>query len=112
MISEDQIQAEIFKYYHNNYTIKGLGLMFAIPNGGSRNRIEAMKLKATGVFPGVSDLVVIMPNRNIIFVELKNAINGQSPKQKDFQKLVTKLGYDYCVIRSLEEFKTIVNENS
>lgn len=35
--------------------------VFAIPNGGSRNKAEAAKLKAEGVSAGVPDLFIPIP---------------------------------------------------
>jgi len=43
---------------------------FAIPNGGSRNKIEAVNLKREGVKAGVSDLCVILKDR-VLFLEMK-----------------------------------------
>lgn len=37
-------------------TYKELSLLFHIPNGGSRNRLEAINLKRQGVKAGVPDL--------------------------------------------------------
>ena len=62
-----------------------------------------MKLKATGLKAGVSDLIVLMPNR-CIFVELKMPKGVQSDKQKEFQSVVQLLGFEYHIIKSLEEF--------
>jgi len=45
---------------------------FAVPNGGSRNKIEASNLKKEGVTAGVSDYIVMLPNK-ILFIELKRA---------------------------------------
>jgi hypothetical protein len=62
-----------------------------------------MKLKATGLVSGVSDLIIIQPNR-CVFVELKIDKGKQSDKQIDFQKKVELLGFEYYIIRSLDEF--------
>ena len=43
---------------------------FAIPNGGSRHKLEAINLKREGVKSGVSDLCVILKNR-VLFIEMK-----------------------------------------
>lgn len=40
----------------NKHNDPRLDLLFAIPNGGERNRVVASKLKAEGVKPGVPDL--------------------------------------------------------
>lgn len=109
-MNEDILQAKIYKWYHNTYCTKlnnPKHCIFSVPNGGKRNKIEAVKLKATGLVAGVSDLIVIQPNR-ILFIELKIATGKQSQKQKDFQEVVQNLGFQYFVVRSLEEFKEVV----
>lgn len=66
-----------------------------------------MTLKATGLLSGVSDLIVLLPE-TCFFIELKNEIGLQSEQQKDFEKTVTKLGFTYTLVRSLDEFKNII----
>lgn len=66
-----------------------------------------MKLVATGMKAGVSDLIVLMPNR-CIFVELKTDTGIQSDGQKEFEYTVKKLGFEYYLVRSLETFKKII----
>lgn len=56
-----------------------------------------------GMRNGVSDLIVLLPNR-VVFVELKTNIGRQREKQKEFQSIVEGLGFEYYVIRSVEEF--------
>jgi len=81
-------------------------MIFAVPNGGTRNAMEAITLKATGLLAGVSDLIVIIPNK-ILFVELKTEIGIQSEVQKDFQSRIELLGYEYHLIRSLTAFQEL-----
>lgn len=83
--------------------------MFAVPNElGTNNAMTTMLSKATGLLSGVADTVVILPTKDLIFVEFKTDIGKQSPAQKDFEKRVTNLGYKYFVIRSLSEFKELI----
>lgn len=106
-MNEDILQAEIFRFYHNTYCTKFNELphvIFSVPNGGWRTKSESMKLKATGVIAGVSDLIIIQPNR-IIFIELKTDKGVQSNEQKAFEQKVKLLGFEYFLIRSFEEFK-------
>ena len=55
--------------------------IFAVPNGGSRNQIEAHNMRLSGVVGGVSDLVVI-GNGKVLFVEMKIAKGRQSERQE------------------------------
>lgn len=109
-MSEDILQAKIYKWYHNNFCTKLNKVphsIFAVPNGGLRSKAEAMKFKATGLVSGVSDLIIVQPNR-VLFVELKLENGRQSKTQIAFEKTVKNLGHQYYVVRSLEEFKKII----
>ena len=103
MKSEFQIQAEIIVWFRNEYTRKGLGLIFSVPNEATYTN---KNFKTTGVLTGVSDLIVILQGQ-VIFVEVKNDINTQSMTQKHFENSVISLGQKYFVIRSLNDFKQI-----
>ena len=46
-------------------------LIFAIPNGGLRDKLTGEKMKLEGVVPGVPDLFI--PDR-LLFIEMKAAI--------------------------------------
>lgn len=109
--TEDQIQATIYKWFHNHYCLKNHNpkfSIFAVPNGGLRSKHEAMKLKSTGVVAGVSDLIVVLPNK-VLFVEVKTLVGKQREAQKDFENVVTALGFDYFLVRSLEDFQVKIN---
>ena len=43
---------------------------FAIPNGGSRNKLEAVNMKKEGVRAGVSDMCIVA-HKKLLFVEMK-----------------------------------------
>jgi hypothetical protein len=114
MKNENNLQAEIYKWFNNTHCLKNnpnRGLIFSIPNGGTRNIREAMTFKATGLLKGASDLIVIFPNGKLCFIELKIAKGIQSAEQKDFEERVSKAGYEYYLIRSLEEFIILTNKN-
>jgi hypothetical protein len=109
-MTEDQLQQQIYTWYNNTYCLKNQEqrhVIFSVPNGGTRNIIEAKKMKATGLLPGVSDLIILQPNK-ILFIELKIEKGIQSTAQKDFQSRIEALGYEYHIIRSLEQFKQIL----
>ncbi len=57
-----------------------------IPNGGSRNRAEAVKLKQMGVKSGVSDLCLPYPKGIYcgLYIEMKYDKGKHQPSQKEF----------------------------
>ena len=103
-MTESQIQQQIIIFENNNYSIKKESVIFAVPNGGTRNVLEAKLLKATGVMPGVSDLILIIKNK-VFFIELKAEKGMQSETQKIFQNKVELLGFEYLIFKSLEQYK-------
>jgi hypothetical protein len=75
--------------------------MFSVANESTYNN---RKFKNTGVLPGVSDTIVVLPDK-IVFVEFKTSTGKQSEAQLEFQKRVIDLGHEYILIRNLDEFK-------
>ncbi len=109
-MTEEQLQAQLFKWYHNNFcTIKSTPqhIIFSVPNGAHVSTRQAMTLKATGLIAGVSDMIIIQPNK-VLFIEVKIEKGNQSPEQIKFQQKIEALGFEYHVARSLEEFQKIV----
>jgi len=106
-MTESQLQQKMIIWFKNEYQIKGKGLIFAVPNGGSRNILEAKNLKLTGQMAGVSDLIVLL-NKKCIFIEVKVEKGIQSEVQIKFQNNVQLLGFEYYLVRSLEQFKEII----
>lgn len=69
--------------------------VFAIPNGGKRNKITAAILKAEGVRPGVSDLMLAYPAGAChgLFVEFKSPTGRMSKEQLEFADEAIESGY-------------------
>ena len=82
-------------------------IIFSVPNGGSRNVIEAANLKRGGALAGVADLIVLA-ERKVLFVEMKTAKGRQSQRQREFERKVSALGFAYVVCRSLADFSTTI----
>jgi len=61
--------------------------------------------------PGTSDLLVIMPNGKCAFVETKAGNYQATDEQKRFIKAMRKLGHKAGVIRSIDDFKKLINED-
>lgn len=104
---ESILQSNCVKWFRYQYP---KALIFAVPNGGSRNLIEAKKLKKEGVMAGVSDLIVVFKNR-MLFIEMKTEKGRQSKTQKEFQNRITALGYEYHICRNFDEFKSTIENN-
>ena len=102
-ILESAIQTNFFNalYYYPNLR----SITFAIPNGGSRNIIEAKNLKAQGVTPGVPDVFMALPSHGYsgLFIEFKSEKGRLSPAQNTYIKKLNDNGYMAVVCYSLEQ---------
>ena len=110
---EGKIQADCVTYFWNNFP-QYRKCYFAIPNENSRidsNAISGAIRKAMGVTKGVADtfLAVQKGNYGGLFIEYKTEIGRQSSEQKEWEIIIQNQGYLYRVIRSLEEFKELIN---
>lgn len=108
---EEREQIEFFKLvslYFPNIPDK---LLFAVPNGGSRNIIEGANLKKQGVTRGVADVILLIPKKGFasLCIEFKTGIGIQSDEQKEFQRQAEKCKNKYVIVRSamnaIEEVK-------
>lgn len=108
---EHRIQCTCVRWFRYQYP-QYAPLLFAVPNGGQRNAITAAKLKAEGVVPGVADLLLLIPNHQFhaLCIEIKTRKGRQSDKQKAWQAIIQKTGYQYQVTRNFEEFKQLIEE--
>lgn len=102
-MSELELQTRIFQWAWNSYP-ELRTLFFHVPNGGKRNKVEAVQLKASGVVPGIPDLILTHPQKPALGVELKTPTGEQSPEQI---KVQTIWAHNYIICREFEAFKSI-----
>lgn len=107
-MSEDRLQQECYLWFHNTYP-EYRGLLFHVPNGGSRNAREGAKFKAMGVVPGVADLLFIFDGKLYAF-ELKTDKGSQSKSQLKWQVIAEIHGVVYEVVRDLTKFKELISK--
>lgn len=110
---ESGLQQACVKWFRTQYPKH---ILFAIPNGGKlpfiktktgkRFSAEAVKLKAEGLLPGVSDIMLLEP-RGIyhgLFIEMKFNKNGLSEEQIKFFLEAEKRKYKCVVCKTVDEF--------
>lgn len=107
--SEHDIQVACVTWFRLKYP---KFLIWAIPNGGERNKIVAKKLKDEGVLSGVPDLhiPVAMKGYHGLYIEMKAGKNEPSKNQISIMVKLANEGYKCAVCWSLEEFMNVVNE--
>lgn len=84
----------------------------ASPNGGSRNLIEAIKLKRMGLSKGFPDIFVAKPYGAYtgLFIEMKRAKGSKvSDEQKEWIEYLNNNGYYASVAFGFSEAVTIFN---
>lgn len=104
-MDEFKIQHESFKWYHNNFP-EYRKLLYAIPNGGTRNLIEASRMKMTGTTKGIPDMILTI-ERKAFYFEFKTEKGIFSPEQKETILKLKKNGFPVFEIRSFDQFKRI-----
>lgn len=106
---ESELQQACVQWFRASYPQY---VLFAVPNGGSRNSFEAAKLKAEGVLPGVSDLILWFGAKgfNGMGIEMKIGKNKQTESQEEFEIYCLVNKYKYVVCRSLNEFEKEIKE--
>ena len=105
-ISEFQIQKDFFTQISLDPNLKKYRrLIFACPNGGSRNIVEASRMKQAGVTPGVADVLCLIPRSPYhgYLIEFKCGYNKQSQAQVEFMVAVVDQNYVYAVCNSTEK---------
>ncbi len=108
---EHRLQCQMFDWFRYQYPDMWHNI-FAVPNGGERNIIVAQRLKQEGVKSGISDIIFLKPVGKCsgLLVEVKTLEGKQSPTQKDWQEKITRDGYIYIIIRTLEQFQQVIND--
>lgn len=107
---ESQLQQNCVKTFQLIYPKLKLRL-FAIPNGGYRDSLEAERLVKEGVLPGVLDLFLSKPKGNYagMYIEMKTISGILSDYQNQFIKEMSE-DYKCVVCRSVEQFLKEVND--
>lgn len=108
---ESRIQQACVRWFRMQYP-RYARLLFAVPNGGGRSRIEAAIMKGEGVTAGVADLLLLVPSGEhpYLCIEMKTASGRQSPAQREWQAEVEGTGGRYVVCRSLDDFKKVIDD--
>jgi hypothetical protein len=107
MKQESKIQQEIFKDFHNRHPTF---IIHSVPNGGTRNKLEAIELKRTGLVSGIADLIIHLPDGLCVMVEVKNESGKQSKEQIKIQNKMIAMNSNYILVRSLKDFNNQIQK--
>lgn len=93
-------------WFHNSFpALRGL-LNYNLNN--SKNAIDGNKNKAMGLQAGRADMVFYWKGK-AYHIEMKTPKGTQRPIQKVWQELVEQHGFNYFIVRSLDEFKDVIS---
>lgn len=108
---ESHIQRNCITWFRLQYPRLRL-LLFAVPNGGGRNKKEAGILKAEGVTAGVADVILLKPSGGYasLCVEFKTEDGRQRATQKEWQTAAEGAGNKYVIVRNFDDFQKVVTE--
>ena len=118
--SEHIEQAKLFKRAKNHEHVHPeLAALFAIPNGGKRNKKTAAILRAEGVKAGVLDVLLPCPIGGYagLWIEMKYGYNTPTREQTQWIDLMCWLGYRVEVCYSCDQAWNVIlnyinNENT
>ena len=104
--NESKIQIQCVTWFKYQYPHLA-PLLFAVPNGGSRDKREAAIMKAEGITAGVSDLILNIPggSHTQLAIEMKDTKGTQSAAQKRYQRYAELAGVKYTICRSFQDFQ-------
>lgn len=109
---EAKIQEEFFSKVKLFFPDIPDRLLFAVPNGGSRNKMEAANLKRQGVVSGVADVLLLIPASGYgnLNIEFKTHTGRLSPQQMEFRIQTEKAGNKYVICRSATDAIMAISE--
>lgn len=121
---EHQIQRQCVRWFKDLQYRQYAPLLINIANGARRTVWEQRQAKEEGLTAGAPDLLLLLARKGYhsLAIEMKwertEYKNGaahttrsyQSPAQKVWQKAYEAEGGKYCVCRTFEEFRQIIND--
>lgn len=110
---EDKLQISCRYWFDLQYPQYRL-LLHHSPNEGLlvNRKADGAKRKAMGVRAGFPDFILLLPNEEYAYlaIELKTEKGVQSKEQKTYQATVERFGGHYVIVRSIEQFKEVVDK--
>lgn len=103
---ETRLHQDMYIKVHNERPfLRGL---FCYNNNNSYNRREGAKNRSLGIQPGRSDFVLYW-NSVAYMIEVKTPEGSQSEKQIEWENLIKQQGFDYIIVRSVDELLKIID---
>ena len=106
-MSEAKIQTDIVKYLQSKKIF-----FCSIPNeaAGRDAKIRMSKLKSMGLRSGAPDLILFLNDGLLISLEVKVETGKQSKPQVLFEEKIKILGFNYFIVKSVDDVRGVLNE--
>lgn len=109
--TEHTEQCALVRWFDTRYP-RHSSLLFAIPNGGYRNKVTASMLRAEGVRAGVPDLMLAIPAPpwHGLFVEMKRrgSLGRVTEAQRLMHNRLSDMGYCVRVCKGWDEAREAI----
>ena len=98
------------RIFENRYP--ELKMIYHIPNGGSRNQLEAANLKRQGVKAGVPDLCLPVPKDGYhgLYIEMKYGKNKPTGNQEEWLESLRQYGYKTAVCYGADKARETIKQ--
>jgi hypothetical protein len=111
-MSEHSEQVALFEWatWQINLGVEALQWMYAIPNGGLRNKTTGAKLKAEGVKAGIPDICLPCPAQGYhgLYIEMKADGGKPTPSQVEYLMKLNEYGYLGQIANGFDGAKEII----
>lgn len=103
MVSEHVEQREFVQWFRQNVPY----IIYAIPNGGSRGRLEGARMKCEGVLAGIPDLHVPALK---LWIEMKRVGGRASPAQLQIHERLRREGQTVVICEGKQQAIDVVTQ--
>ena len=102
----------LWRLRHREFGVPDHRLLNSVPNGGKRNVVTAVIMKAEGQIRGFPDLELQVPMAPYhgLKIEMKVPGGSLSPDQREMISLLRTQGYDCRVAHSVDEFFAAIKD--
>ena len=107
--SEETLQIKVFVWFNNSFP-EYRGLLFHVPNGGTRKGFEAKRFQLMGLVPGVADLLGFIGDPFALELKKPDGTNAQSTVQKKWEDKFRSQGFEYVTMNDFEEIKAYLRK--
>lgn len=110
---ESELQIQCVRWFAYEYPHLRMLLYHPKNEGTANGRVRGAIAKAEGVVAGVADLILQAPSTDgfsCLAIEMKTPAGRQSQEQKLFERYITAANGKYVIVRTFDDFKSIVME--